>query len=303
MTQLTIACIQVNAQLDMDANIQMACSLIHEAADAGADLVGLPENVALMAASEEDRMEGAFRPHDHPALIAFADVARERGIWLQAGSVAALRADGTLANHAFLFGPDGEVADYEKIHMFDVDLPDGSRYRESAMFRPGSTAVLASTPWGLLGMTVCYDLRFPHLYRDLAKAGAAMFCVPAAFTKVTGEAHWEVLLRARAIECGALVFAACQTGSHPGDRRTCGHSLIIDPWGVVVANAGVDVGYCIAEVDMAEVERVRSIIPALEHDRPYTVKQISSRASAGAQSLDRSRTRVVDDEVLIRQHA
>ena len=154
MTHLRIACIQVNAQLDMEANVEEACSLVREAADAGADLIGLPENVALMAASEEDRLEMACRPADHPALAAFAALAREKDIWLQAGSVAALRADGTLANHAFLFGPDGEVADYEKIHMFDVDLPDGSRYRESAMFHPGETAVLAPTPWGLLGMTV-----------------------------------------------------------------------------------------------------------------------------------------------------
>ncbi len=269
MTRLKIACIQVNAQLDMDANIEIACSFIHEAADAGADLIGLPENVALMAGSEEERLEMAFRPADHPALIAFAGVARKRGIWLQAGSVAALRTDGTLANHAFLFGPDGKAADYEKIHMFDVDLPDGSRYRESKMFHPGDKAVLAPTPWGLLGMTVCYDLRFPHLYRDLCKAGAVMLTVPSAFTKVTGEAHWEVLLRARAIECGAFVFAPCQTGSHPGDRRTCGHSLIIDPWGVVLADAGSDVGYCIADVDLAEVERVRSIIPALARPPLY----------------------------------
>lgn len=267
---LKIACVQVNAQLDMDANITAACALVREAAAKGAHLVGLPENVALMAASEEERLENAHRPADHPALRAFAAVAAETGIWLQAGSVAALRADGTLANHAFLFDGCGRtVADYEKIHMFDVDLPDGSRYRESAMFHPGGKAVLAPTPWGKLGMTVCYDLRFPHLYRDLAKAGAVLLSVPAAFTKVTGDAHWEVLLRARAIECGAFVFAACQTGHHPGGRRTCGHSLIVDPWGRVLADAGVGTGLCMADVDMAEVARVRATVPALEHDRPY----------------------------------
>ena len=267
---LKIACVQVNAQLDMDANITAACALVREAAAKGAHLVGLPENVALMAASEEERLENAHRPADHPALRAFAAVAAETGIWLQAGSVAALRADGTLANHAFLFDGCGRtVADYEKIHMFDVDLPDGSRYRESAMFHPGGKAVLAPTPWGKLGMTVCYDLRFPHLYRDLAKAGAVLLSVPAAFTKVTGDAHWEVLLRARAIECGAFVFAACQTGHHPGGRRTCGHSLIVDPWGRVLADAGAGTGLCMADVDMAEVARVRATVPALEHDRPY----------------------------------
>ncbi len=271
MDELTIACVQVNAQLDMNRNLAEACRLVHQAADAGADLVGLPENVALMAASEEERLENAWPPETHPALQAFSALAQNRGIWLQAGSVAALRPDGSLANQAFLFGPDGESTDYRKIHMFDVDLPDGSRYRESVMFNPGDKAVLAMTPWGLLGMTICYDLRFPHLYRDLAQAGAVLLCVPSAFTRVTGEAHWEVLLRARAIECGAFVFAACQTGNHPGERRTFGHSMIIDPWGVVLADAGTDPGFCMARIDMKAVARARETIPALDHDRPYAL--------------------------------
>ena len=148
------------------------------------------------------------------------------------------------------------------------------------MFEPGGQAVLAATPWGPLGMTVCYDLRFPHLYRDLSKTGAVMLTMPSAFTKVTGDAHWEVLLRARAIECGAFVFAPCQTGNHPGGRRTCGHSLIIDPWGVVLADAGTDVGFCIAEIDLAEVEKVRTTIPALQHDRPYAAPATPDRAAA-----------------------
>lgn len=270
MTKLAIACAQVNAGLDMDANVATACDLVRQAADAGADLVGLPENVALMAASEEERLENAWRPADHPALAAFAEVAREKRVWLQAGSVAALRDDGSLANHAFLFDDAGRVAaDYEKIHMFDVDLPDGSRYRESAMFRPGDRAVLAPTPWGPLGVTICYDLRFPHLYRDLARAGAAMLTIPSAFTRVTGEAHWEILVRARAIECGAFVFAPCQTGDHPGGRRTFGHSLIVGPWGEVLADAGVGVGFCMAEVDLDEAAGARATVPALDHDRPY----------------------------------
>jgi predicted amidohydrolase len=267
---LTIACCQVNADGDVERNIENACDLVRQAADAGAELIGLPENVALMAASEAERLEKSYAPKDHPALRAFAEVAREKGVWLQAGSVAARRPDGTLANHAFLFGPDGQtVADYEKIHMFDVDLPDGSVYRESKMFHPGNQAVLAPTPWGLLGMTICYDLRFPQLYRDLAQAGARLLTVPAAFTKVTGDAHWEMLLRARAVENGCFVFAPCQTGSHPGNRHTCGHSLIIDPWGVVLADGGTDVGVIAATVDMAEVDRIRAILPSLSHDRPY----------------------------------
>jgi deaminated glutathione amidase len=281
MTKLSIACVQVNADTNMARNVEIACDLVRQAADAGADLIGLPENVALMAANEEDRLENAYRPADHLALKAFADVAREKGVWLQAGSVAALRTDGSLANHAFLFDDQGRmVADYEKIHMFDVDLPDGSRYRESTMFNPGDKAVLATTPWGGLGMTICYDLRFPHLYRDLARSGAAMLTCPAAFTKVTGDAHWEVLLRARAIECGAFVFAPCQTGNHPGGRRTCGHSLIIDPWGVVLADGGTDVGFCIADVDLSEVARIRGTIPALDHDRPYTAPVTQERQAA-----------------------
>ena len=281
MNKVTIACIQVNADENLPRNVETACNLVRRAAEAGAELIGLPENVALMAASEEQRLENARRPAEHPALQAFAAVAKETGTWLQAGSVAALRADGTLANHAFLFDPQGNtVADYEKIHMFDVDLPDGSRYRESSMFHPGDKAVLAPTPWGPLGMTICYDLRFPQLYRDLAQAGATMLTVPAAFTKVTGDAHWEVLLRARAIECGAFVFAPCQTGSHPGARRTCGHSLIIDPWGTVLADAGTEVGFISAVCDLDEVARVRGILPALQHDRRYGAPQAATKAAA-----------------------
>ncbi len=281
MTKVTIACIQVNADDNLPRNVENACALVREAAAAGAELIGLPENVALMAASEEQRLENARRPADHPALKAFAEVARETGTWLQAGSIAALRADGTLANHAFLFDPQGRiVADYEKIHMFDVDLPDGSRYRESSMFHPGDKAVLAPTPWGPLAMTICYDLRFPQLYRDLAQAGARLITVPSAFTKVTGDAHWELLLRARAIECGAFVFAPCQTGHHPGKRRTCGHSLIIDPWGSVLADGGTEVGFVMASCDMAEVDRVRGILPSLKHDRRYAPPVNATKAAA-----------------------
>jgi len=281
MTAVTIACVQVNADDNLPRNVEIACDLVRQAAQAGAELIGLPENVALMAASEEQRLENAKPPAEHPALRAFAAVAKETGTWLQAGSEAALRSDGTLANHAFLFAPDGRVvADYEKIHMFDVDLPDGSRYRESAMFHPGGKAVLADTPWGPLGLTICYDLRFPHLYRDLAQAGARLLTVPAAFTKVTGDAHWEVMLRARAIECGAFVFAPCQTGSHPGKRRTCGHSLIIDPWGTVLADGGTEVGFITARCDMAEVDRVRGILPSLRHDRRYAPPAAAGRAAA-----------------------
>ena len=270
MTKLKIACVQVNAQLDMQANVDQACALVREAAAAGADLIGLPENVALMAASEEDRLENAYRPADHPALKAFAEVAKECGIWLQAGSVAALRADGALANHAFLFDDQGRwAADYEKIHMFDVDLPDGSRYRESSMFEPGGQAVLAATPWGPLGMTICYDIRFPHLYRALGQAGAGVIFAPAAFTRVTGQAHWHVLQRARAIENGCFIVSAAQCGDHAEGRKTYGHSIIVAPWGEVLADGGEEPGVITAELDLSLVEQARSKVPSLTHDRPF----------------------------------
>ena len=178
-----------------------------------------------------------------------------------------------VANRSFLFDPRGRiVTTYDKIHMFDVDLPNGERYRESRAFAAGCRAVLADLPWGRLGLSVCYDIRFPHLYRSLAKAGADFLTVPAAFTKVTGEAHWHILLRARAIETGCFVFAPAQTGTHVGDgRKTYGHSLIVGPWGEILADAGTDVGFITADIDTALIAQARGQVPALTHDVDYAV--------------------------------
>ena len=173
-----------------------------------------------------------------------------------------------LLNEAFLVTPDGNiVAHYDKIHMFDVEVDDGQTYRESAAYQPGTRAVVAATPWGRLGMTVCYDVRFPYLYRSLAQAGAEFISVPAAFTRVTGQAHWHVLLRARAIENGCFVLAPAQCGEHAEKRRTYGHSLIIDPWGEVLADGGADVGFVVADIDLSKVAQARHSIPSLTHDR------------------------------------
>ena len=178
--------------------------------------------------------------------------------------------DNRIANRSFLFSDTGEiVARYDKIHLFDVDLPTGESHRESDLVRPGEEAVVAETPWAIIGLSICYDLRFAYLYRDLAKAGASILTVPAAFTVPTGKAHWETLLRARAIETGSFVLAPAQCGEHEGGRQTYGHSLIIGPWGEVLADAGEDTGFIIAELDLSAVEKAREAIPALKHDRAY----------------------------------
>ncbi len=204
----------------------------------------------------------------NPALAAFRNLARETGAWILVGSLAIKVEASRLANRSFLLGPDGVIAArYDKIHMFDADLKNGESYRESALFRPGEDTVLAALPWGTLGMTVCYDLRFPHLYRALAQAGADFLSVPAAFTVPTGKAHWHVLQQARAIENGCFVFAPAQWGEHAEGRKTYGHSLIVDPWGEVLADAGEGIGFITAEIDPARVEEARRMVPALRHDR------------------------------------
>jgi predicted amidohydrolase len=196
--------------------------------------------------------------------------AREFGIWLHIGSLAVKLGGGALANRSFLLAPDGGIrARYDKIHMFDVNLANGESFRESERFQAGDVAVTAGLPWGRLGLTICYDLRFPHLYRDLAKAGADFLAVPSAFTQQTGEAHWHVLLRARAIETGSFILAAAQAGRHDGGRLTYGHSLVVSPWGEVLAEGGAEPGIVIAEIEPAAVASARTRIPALVADRPF----------------------------------
>ena len=242
--KLRVACVQPSSGQDMDENLRNACELVRAAEGDGARLIALPENVALMDHRVEEVQTQAAELDEHPAILAFAEVARETGAWIVAGSVGALAPDGRVANCSALLDGDGAIAArYDKIHMFNVDLPNGEVYRESEYFHPGDNAVVAETPWGGLGMSVCYDLRFPQLYRALAHGGAHIVSIPAAFTKVTGEAVWHVLNRARAIESAAFVISPCMWGSHSGERKTFGHSLIIDPWGTVLADAGEGVGY------------------------------------------------------------
>jgi predicted amidohydrolase len=268
---LTVACIQLNAGPEIAPNLAVAGDLVRRArADTGADLIALPENASMMVLGRRKVLERA-RPEDaHPALPAFRELAQETGAWLLVGSLAIRLAEDAVANRSYLIDPAGGVAAaYDKIHMFDVDLPGGESYRESNTFRPGERAVLADTPWGGLGMTICYDLRFPYLYRSLAQAGALILSVPSAFTKQTGQAHWHILLRARAIETGCFVIAPAQTGTHDQGRETYGHSLIISPWGEVLADGGEDVGVVAAELDLALVDKARRAIPSLGNDRPF----------------------------------
>lgn len=271
MSVFKVACLQVNAGRDIAPNLETALSMIREAAGQGAQMVLMPENVTMMEWGRKNVLAKALPEDDHPAIPAFRDAARDTGLWLHGGSLAIALSNGKVANRTYVFGPDGEiVARYDKIHMFDVDLGNGEVYRESSTFQPGGQAVVVDTPWGGLGLSICYDLRFPHLYRQLAKAGARFLTVPSAFTRPTGRAHWHVLLRARAIETGCWVFAPAQTGEHEG-RETYGHALIVAPWGEVVADAGEEPGILYAEVDTAAVDKARGKVPSLTHDRPFTM--------------------------------
>lgn len=268
--KFNIACIQNCATDNLDQTIQDCEILSREAYDAGADLICLPEFFSFLNLNEEGLDVAPFRESEHPTLAAFQELSLKLQVWILLGSIAIYDSQGKKRNRSILLNPRGEIeVRYDKIHMFDVNLPNGEVYRESDVFSPGNKAVTASLPWGELGLTVCYDLRFPHLYRSLAHAGADVISVPAAFTRTTGQAHWHVMLRSRAIETGAYVVAPCQYGDH-GRAKTYGHSLIIDPWGRILADGGEDRGYIIAEVDVEEVKNARRMIPALEHDRAYT---------------------------------
>ena len=255
---------------NVEKNLLDASTLIREAAAGGAQYVQTPEVTTLMEL-DRARLFVETRPEEgNPALAHFRSLARELKIWLHIGSMGVLVKPDKIANRAFLIGPDGVVAArYDKIHMFDVQLPGGESYRESRNFEPGRVAVLADTPWGGLGMTICYDLRFPHLYRTLAKAGARIIAIPAAFTIPTGEAHWHTLLRARAIETECFVLAAAQGGKHENGRGTYGHSLVVGPWGDIIAEGGVDPGVVMADLKLSAVDEARARVPSLEHDRPF----------------------------------
>ena len=266
------AMIQMRSGLKPAANLDAALALIGEAKSAGADYVQTPEMTNLMEV-KRDRLFAAIDDDDADASLAeFRKTARKLGIFVHVGSLAIKLSAEKAANRGFLISPKGDiVARYDKIHMFDVDLADGERYRESRSYRPGEQAVISDLPWGRLGLTVCYDLRFPALYRALAEAGASILAIPSAFTKQTGEAHWHVLVRARAIENGSFVFAAAQGGKHENGRETYGHSLIVDPWGRILAEGGTEPGVVMAEIDMAEVSKARARIPSLQHGRRFEI--------------------------------
>ena len=266
------AMIQMRSGLVPAANIDAASRLIGEAKAAGADYVQTPEMTNILAANRAQLFATVVEEKSDPSLAAFRELARKHAIHLHIRSLAVKHTDDRASNRGFLIDPQGEIrARYNKIHMFDVDLANGESYRESNNYAPGESAVLSDLPWGRLGITICYDVRFPALYRALAEAGATMLTVPSAFTKQTGEAHWHVLNRARAIENGSFVFAAAQGGKHENGRETFGHSLIVDPWGRVLAEGGTEPGVVIAEIDPTEIAKARSRIPSLQHGRRFEV--------------------------------
>ena len=267
--KFNIACIQNCATANLEESIRDAVVLTREAHSAGAQLICLPEFFSYLHLDDSGLDVAPFWEREHPALHAFQRLSQQLETWILLGSIAVFDSHSKKKNRSILLNENGDiVVRYDKIHMFDVNLPSGEIYRESDVFSPGSRAVVAELPWGSIGLTVCYDLRFAYLYRDLAQAGAGILTVPAAFTKTTGQAHWHVLLRSRAIETGSYVVAPCQYGNH-GKAETYGHSLIIDPWGRILEDGGEDRGYIIAQVDMSEVAKARQMIPALEHDRDY----------------------------------
>ncbi len=277
---------QMTTGPDVAVNLAAASTLIREAAAAGAQYIQTPEITTLME-TDRAKLFVATRPEEgNPAIAHFRSLARELKIWLHIGSLGIAIAPEKIANRAILISPDGVVtARYDKIHMFDVDLPNGEKYRESRNFAPGDTAVVADLPWGKLGLTICYDMRFPGLYRALAQAGATMIAVPAAFTVPTGKAHWHTLLRARAIETQCFVFAAAQAGTHPNGRQTYGHSIVIAPWGEILAEAdGVHPSVITADIDMAAVDEARTRVPSLTHDRAFKVVHANAQKDIKAAS-------------------
>lgn len=267
----TVGLIQVTATNEMAPNIRFIEEQTRRAREAGAAFIMTPENSTLIGANRADTLAKAQPEESHEALQAMQALARDCGVWFLLGSIHIKVEAERNANRSYLIDPSGTiVASYDKIHMFDVQLASGETYRESSTFRPGDKTVIAQTPWGKLGMTICYDLRFPYLYRDLAHAGAEMLSIPSSFTVPTGRAHWHVLMRARAIETGSFVFAPAQVGTHAGNRKTYGHSLVVAPWGEVLADAGGEQpGFITAEIDMTKVAESRTAVPSLTHDRRY----------------------------------
>jgi predicted amidohydrolase len=271
MASVRVACVQLNAKADLKVNLDEAEHWIRLAHADGAEFIATPENTSGMYRNRGASLDAALPEAGHPAVERFAGLARETGAWLLAGSISVRLSHETLANRSMLFAPSGEIAArYDKIHMFDADPKDGQAYRESETFQAGDRAMVAETAFGPVGMTICYDVRFPALYRALGLAGVNFITVPAAFTVPTGMAHWHVLLRARAIETGAFVVAPGQTGEHAGGRQTYGHSLIVAPWGEVLADGGEAEGFVSADCDLEHVAKARRMIRALHHAREFS---------------------------------
>ena len=264
------ACVQLRSSDDVEENIRIACDFIREAHGQGAKFIATPENTTLMAPDGGAKLEKSFAEENDPALPRFRALAEELGVWLLIGSLALKVSEKKTANRSFLVDPKGRIAArYDKIFLFDVDLPSGETYRESNTVAGGNRAVVADLPWGRLGLSICYDLRFPQLYRRLAQVGASVLAVPSAFTETTGKAHWHVLLRARAIENGAFVIAPAQGGTHANGRKTYGHSLIVAPWGEILAEGGTEPGVILADIDLDAVKSARERVPSLRHDRDF----------------------------------
>ena len=286
MTQtFRAACIQLDVGSSIEDNLKITQALIEQAVEQGAQFIATPENTCFLDGNKKQKLETARKADPHPVLQTFSELAKTHHIWLLAGSIklpvekAVTSGEDRLYNRSYLFGPDGKAHQYyDKIHLYDVDLPTGEVQRESEEFKAGEKSVIVDIPQfnAKLGMTICYDVRFPHLYRDMAIRGADIFTIPAAFTVPTGEAHWEVMLRARAIECGAFVLAPAQGGEHKDKqgvsaRKTYGHSMIIDPWGRIIAHKDDDKpGVILADIDLAQVSMARNAIQQLKHDKDYS---------------------------------
>jgi len=267
-----VGLIQMRSGRSPAANLEAAAKLIEAAKRDGADYVQTPEMTNIMEVRRDALFAAIATEEVDPSLAAFRELARRHAIWIHIGSLAVKVSPERAANRAFLINPAGDIkARYDKIHMFDVDLADGESYRESRSYQPGELATAADLPWGRLGITICYDLRFPALYRALAESGSAFLAIPSAFTRQTGEAHWHILNRARAIENGCFVLAAAQGGLHESGRETYGHSLVIDPWGRIIAEGDAEPGVVMAQIDPAAVAAARARIPSLQHGRRFEV--------------------------------
>ncbi len=273
------AIIQTTTGTDPADNMRDLTTALGRAASDGGDFAFLPEMCGMLDVDRGRMMAKAAHEADDPVLAAIREAAAKHGLWVHIGSLA-LKADDDaerLVNRGFIIDGDGSIrARYDKLHLFDVDLPSGERYRESATYRPGNQTVVADTPWGRIGLSICYDIRFPELYQRLTDAGAVLLSVPAAFTVPTGKAHWHVLLRARAIEAGVFVVAAAQSGKHQDGRATYGHSLAVDPWGEVLLDMGEAAGTGMIDLDFSRVDEVRSRVPAIRHRRSIDPPVIGS---------------------------